>query len=268
MVSLGKSNAFEISQKLGLNEDIIQNAQSFLQKEDIAFEEILKKVYEDKINLEKEKEQISNELREIHSLKEKLSRDYSNLLETQQEKIKQAKQEARAILLDAKEEANQLIKKMEHATSNQERNQLRNELNTHIKNTSFLPSEKAENSASLTKEEIHLKDEVFVISWNQIGTVISNVSKSNEVQVQMGHLKTNVSLQDLKKIKSNSKNTKNRSTASYSTISKTKTAKTEINLIGSNVEEAVFILDKFLDDCVLSKLETVRIVHGKGTRKT
>ena len=100
----------------------------------------------------------------------------------------------------------------------------------------------------------------------QNGIIVSNVSKSNEVQVQVGSMKLSVNLKYLEKINKTEK-AKNKSTSSYSSVSKAKHVSSEINVIGLNVDEAVFIIDKFLDDCCIANLQTVRIIHGKGTGK-
>ena len=104
---------------------------------------------------------------------------------------------------------------------------------------------------------------VYVTNLNKEGIVLSHVSKNNEVQVQIGSMKMSINIRNLQKIKENSKTETN----AYSHVPKARNVKTEINVIGMTVEEANFVIDKFLDDSVLANLETVRIVHGKGTGK-
>ena len=264
----GKSNAFEISKKLGLSENILNNAKSNLNKKDVAFEELLKNVYDNKSKIENEKLEISRELENISNLKKSLERDNSKLLEQEQEIINNAKVEARNILLDAKEEASSIISKMNKSVkSNSELNNLRNQLNKDIKNISSYSVKDIEISSEnlLDEKDIKPNTEVFLTTFGQNGIILSNVSKSNEVQVQIGSIKMNVNIKYLEKIKDSSKATK--SVSSYASVSKTKTASSEINVIGLNVDEAIFVIDKFLDDCYLAKLQTVRIVHGKGTGK-
>ena len=264
----GKSNAFEISKKLGLSENIINNAKSNLNKKDVNFEELLKNIYDNKSKIENEKLEISRELENISNLKKSLERDNSKLLEQEQEIINNAKIEARNILLDAKEEATSIISKMNNsAKSNSELNNLRNKLNKDIKNIYLTSNDEQENTS---KNLINIKDikpntEVFVTNLGQNGIILSNISKSNEVQVQIGSMKMNINIKYLEKTKDSNKKTK--SISSYASVSKTKNAKSEINVIGLNVDEAIFVIDKFLDDCYLAKLQTVRIVHGKGTGK-
>ena len=319
----GKSNAFEISEKLGLDKNIINSAKTRMSNQDINIEELLKKIYDDKSEIEKEKEEISKELNQVSLLRKKLEVDYSDLEKKKRDLIDNAKIMARNILLEAKDEANDIIKQMNEISNNsfnniigngsatKELNNLRNELNDKIKNVSgnvglndalknrlninlSLNSlsdngssenlEKLDKSNILSPDEIKPNMEVFVTTLNQNATVISRVSKSNTVQIQIGMMKTNVDIKYLRKpenigkstsvgkLNNNSNSSKNNSSNSiYGTsktkINKTKTAKTEINVIGLNVEEAIFVVDKFLDDSALAGLQSVRIIHGKGTGK-
>ncbi len=268
----GKSNAFEISKKLGLSEKIIDKAKSNLNKNDVDFEELLKNIYDNKSAIENEKIEISKELENVSNLRKSLERDNSKLLEQEQDIINNAKIKARNILLDAKEEASSIISKMNQIevsnNSNSELNNLRNKLNKDIKNISISSIVDENNHPSknlLDAKDIKPNTEVFVSSLGQNGIIVSNISKSNEVQVQIGSMKMSINIKYLEKVKNSNK--KASSTVSYNSVSKTRTAKSEINVIGLNVDEAVLIIDKFLDDCYLAKLQTVRIVHGKGTGK-
>ena len=262
----GKSNAFEISQKLGLDISIIQKAKKLMSSNDITFEELLKNIYDDKQLLEKEKEKILTESEQVHRLKEKLQKE--NLEKEKQEKeiINNAKIKARNILLEAKEDANEIIKELSNIKNSKEINTLRNSLNKKIKNIQLEPnvSENTSTTNSLSKEDVQPGKEVFVTSFNQNGLILSYVSRNNEVQVQIGSMKINVKLNVLQDFK-HTHTSKNIPTSSH--ISKSKHINPEINVIGMNVEEANFVIDKFLDDCAIAKLETVRIIHGKGTGK-
>ena len=262
----GKSNAFEISQKLGLDTSIIKKAKSLMSSNDITFEELLKNIYDDKQLIEKEKEKILAESEEIHILKEKLQNENIEKEKQEKEIINNAKVKARNILLEAKEDANEMIKELSNIKDSKEINSLRNSLNKKIKDIQLEQnvSENISNTHSLSKEEIKPGKEVFVTSLNQNGIILSNVSRNNEVQVQIGSMKMNLKLNLLQKPK-NTDNSKNIHISSH--ISKSRNIKPEINVIGMNVEEANFVIDKFLDDCALAKLETVRIIHGKGTGK-
>ena len=262
----GKSNAFAISQKLGLDISIIQKAKDLMSSNDITFEELLKNIYDDKQLIEKEKERILAESEQINILKEKLQRENFEKEKQEKEIINNAKIKARNILLEAKEDANEIIKNLSNIKDSTEINTLRNSLNEKIKDIKLEPtvSENISNTNSLSKEEVHPGKEVFVTSFNQNGLVLSNVSRNNEVQVQIGSMKMNLKLNVLQNPKS-THTSKNMHISSH--ISKSRNIKPEINVIGMNVEEANFVIDKFLDDCAISKLETVRIIHGKGTGK-
>lgn len=293
----GKSNAFEISKKLGLDESIINNAKSLMTSNQIDIETLLKNIYDDKSLIEKEKAEIDEKLNNISELEKSLEDKNYDVKEQRQEIINKAKIEARNILLEAKEDASEIIKNMKETSEDSQLNNLRNKLNKKIKNIELEDSilldsdiySNNENKIGLNPEEIELNMEVFVHTLNKPGFVVSHVSKSNEVQVQVGSMKMSVPISKLSKTDSinstnsngnNNKKANNRKSnqksydysynstnGSNNRISKSKTIKTEINVIGLNVEEATFIIDKFLDDCVLAKLQTARIVHGKGTGK-
>lgn len=268
----GKSNAFAISEKLGLKKEIIENAQNLLNKKDVDFETLLKSIYDDKLKIEKEKEQIEKNLHQVELLKNNLQRDDSKIREQEKEILNKAKLEARQILLNAKDDATSMISKMkeisESSSELKELNNMRNSLNNSIKNISLSGNDEL-NVTPLSESEISVGAKVFVSTLGQNGIVLSKISKSKEVQVQIGLIKTNVSIKFLEKPKKLKNDLTVKPTSSYSTrnASKTKTANSEINVIGLTVNESIPLVDKFLDDCFLAKLQTARIVHGKGTGK-
>ena len=273
----GKSNAFAISKNLGLPNYIIERAKSMMTNEQINIEELLKNIYDQKSIIEQEKAEIDVKLKNISNLERSLKHDNDSLKMQEETIINNAKVKARNILLDAKEDANEIIKELNSVSSNaKDANLLRNKLNKKISDINVVHNQsdkpKISNSNKLSVNEIIPNTEVFVRNFNKTGIILSRPSKSNEVQVQIGALKMNVSIEDLEKIPSNSsisKNTNNTTQlkSTFSSISKAKSVSTEINVIGYTVEEANFVVDKFLDDASLSKLQTVRIVHGKGTGK-
>ena len=261
----GKSNAFEISQKLGLNVDIIQKAKNLMSSNDIEFEDILKNIYYDKLKIEKEKNKILIKSEQITKLQEKLQND--NLEKEKQEKeiINNAKIKARDILLEAKKDANEIIKRMSSSANTKDLNNLRNSLNTKIGNMKLenVSSSIATSSNEIDTNKLKIGQEVLVPSFNTTGIILSKVSKNNEVHVQIGSMKMNLPISSIQL----SKNKTSPNITLSNQTSKSRNIKPEINVIGMNVEEATFVIDKFLDDCTLSKLETVRIIHGKGTGK-
>lgn len=270
MVFLGKSNAFEISQKLGLNNSIIEKAKSLMTSTQIDIENLLKSIYDDKSLIEKEKLEISKELERVKLLRTQLEKENEDAKRQEQDAINNAKIKARDILLDAKEDANKMLKQMQTMSNRKDLENARNAINSKIKglNVSNSNSSSLENSSKVLElKDIVPNKEVFVATLGQNGIILSHVSKSNEVQVQVGLLKMNVNIKDLQESTTSSPNSSKPKNLGTSSISKTRTVQSEVNVIGLNVEEAIFVVDKFLDDACLGKLQTVRIVHGKGTGK-
>lgn len=269
----GKSNAFEISEKLGLSKQIIDNAKKLMHSDDVEFEDILKKIYDDKAKIEKEKEEIEENSQEISILKEKLQKDFSELQIKEQNIISDAKRKSREILLDAKEEANIFIKKIKEIGDAKELEHLRNDFNEKIKDINTVNNTNIEESnlKHIQEKDIKPGTEVYVSTMQRNGTVLSHISKSNEVQVQIDNLKMTVNikyLEEARKISGGKDNSKNLAeNRNNKKISKSKNISAEINVIGLTVDEAIFVIDKYLDDCSLAKLQSVRIVHGKGTGK-
>ena len=261
----GKSNAFEISKKLGLKQEIITYAKSMLNSDDVSIEELLKNIYDNKAKIEAEKQETEKYLEEIKSLKASLIQDNSNLEKQKIDLINNAKIEARKILLNAKDEANEIIKNLNNSSDIKTQNNLRNKLNNDINSISLQSYETKSTSNALDISQIKQNETVFVTTLKQNGIVLSNISKSNEVIVQVGSIKMNIPIKYLEK--AHKETTTKKDTKNYTSISKTRNAKTEINVIGYTVEEATFVVDKFLDDCALAKIKTARIVHGKGTGK-
>ena len=270
----GKSNAFEISKNLGLSDDIIDDAKSLMTSDQTNIEDLLKNIYDNKIEIENEKEELEKKLKKVSALERKLERDNEALKLQEKELIDNAKIKARNILLEAKEDADEIIKELHSIkeTNIKDANNLRNKLNTKIKEQSIINQDgknAVDKTNALKKEDLKQGLEVYVKTVEKNGIIVSHISKSNEVQVQIGIMKINVNIDDLEKIRNENidKKKNNIQTSGYTSISKSRNIKPEVNVIGLNVEEAIFVVDKFLDDCILAKLQTVRIVHGKGTGK-
>ena len=261
----GKSNAFAISQKLGLKQEILDNAYSLLKDDNIHIEDILKNIYDNKIQIEYEKQEIDKNLMQIQNLRKELEKENKDVKQKEQELIENAELEAREIILTAKDEVNEIIKKLNNINGDlKTANNLRNTLNDKLKQFDV---KKIENG-NLEKKDIQLGMLVEVIPFNATGTVISLPNKSNEVQIQIGNTKMNISLSNLNKTNKTLTN-ENFSTTKVNRNngSKSKYISPEINVIGQNVDEAIYIIDKYLDDCAISNISPIRIVHGKGTGK-
>ena len=267
----GKSNAFAISEKLGLKKEIIDKARSLLDKQDVDIETLLKKIYDDKIEIEKEKEEIQKNLNQVELLRKNLQRDDNKLKQQEKELIDNAKIKARDILLEAKDEATSLINEMKQIENTSgaidELNNLRNKLNNSIKEKSIKNSVQNVAVNPIAKDLIKPNLKVYITNLNQNGIIVSRINKNDEVQVQIGLIKTNVNIKYLEPAKQLKNDLTKPDILSSPKVSKTRTANSEINVIGLTVDEALPLIDKFLDDCFLAKIQTARIVHGKGTGK-
>ena len=201
-------------------------------------------------------------------LRKKLETDYSEYEEKAILMVENAKKEARDILLDVQDEATQIIKEMNNLSkknskaSVQEMYDLKNEVNDKIKDFSMNSKNQKGN---LTPDEIKVGMQVYVIPLGKVGSVIKLPNASSEIEIQVGSLKTNIAIDKLVRTKQETQKaiqpTKNKS------IIKSKNISNEINVIGLTVDEAIPLVDKYLDDANIARLETVRIVHGKGTGK-
>lgn len=269
----GKSNAFAISRKLGLDENIIEHASSMIDKETVNLEDLLKNIYDSKSKIEDEKIRTSLALQEAEDLRNSLKHQHSNVSDKEKELISNAKQEAKQILLDAKETANSIIKDMNSAQSASKANKLRNTLNEKISsiNTSVEDVELSDNLLStIARENIKPGLNVYVSNLKTNGIVVSNISKDDTVQVQIGIMKMKVDIKNLQQTSNSKSSTSaNNKSASYSYVArsslKSQSVSSELNILGLTVDEAIPIVDKYLDDCYIAKLSPVRIVHGKGT---
>ena len=282
----GKSNAFAISRKLGLPESILERAESLLTEDNISIEELIKNIYDDKLLIEKEKEKILKNSNQIEMLRKQLETNVSDVEDKKNEIISKAKNEAKSILISAKEDANDIIKKLNELCENankdslKEANLLRNSLNKNLKNNLNSSANDSKSvgisnnfSDSPEKNVLSVGVDVLVKPFNMVGTILTMPNKSNEVMVQFGNTKTNVKVENLELVKKSDKlnnlnnNIKSNSTNHSRIELKSKSVSPEINVIGLTVEDAIFAIDKYLDDCYLANLPNARIVHGKGTGK-
>lgn len=261
----GTSNAFAISRKLGISEEIIARAKEFIEQDKINIEELLTNIYEDKRTIETEKQKTLENSKKIEELKKSLEFDFSKLNEEKKDIINKAKQSARDILLEAKEDANDIIKEIENSSNNKESNKLRNKLNKKIDDLSIINSDTKNSSKKPVLEELKNGQTVFISKINQSGIVLS-VSKSGKIQVQLDLGKMFFEINDLE-LKEN-KSTSKKVTSNCNFIRKDlkiKDISPEINVLGKTVDEACFEIDKYLDNCYIAGLVSVRIIHGKGT---
>ncbi len=248
----GKSNAFAISRKLGLSENIIDDAKSLLTDQQETFEDVISDLEMKRRSLEKEKEDAERATREIEKLKKDLEYQKSHLEEQKKKLIAQSQVEARKIASG---------KELEKERQNL-RSQIK-DLDGKIGDIGKDPS----RTGSLTAKDLKVGDAVRVISLNLKGTVSTLPDAKGYLFVTLGIMRTKVKLSDLEKIDEAeiiAPGVKKSSTGKLR-IEKSKAATTEINLLGMTVDEACMELDKFIDNAALAHLPSVRIVHGKGT---
>lgn len=269
----GKSNAFAISRKLGLSENIIDDAKSLLTDQQETFEDVISDLEMKRRSLEKEKEDAERATREIEKLKKDLEYQKSHLEEQKKKLIAQSQVEARKILQDAKDYADKSISyfaKHGGFASGKELEKERQNLRSQIKDLDGKIGDIGKDpsrTGSLTAKDLKVGDAVRVISLNLKGTVSTLPDAKGYLFVTLGIMRTKVKLSYLEKIDEAeiiAPGVKKSSTGKLR-IEKSKAATTEINLLGMTVDEACMELDKFIDNAALAHLPSVRIVHGKGT---
>ena len=270
----GKSNAFAISSKLGLSDDIIQRAREQISEQDESFEDVLSSLEENRVTLENERLEIQKYKQEIQDLKSQLETRQEKL-EAQRDKIlKKANEEAHKVLEEAKEYADQTMKLFHKFQKNnvdtsaveRERQELRRRMNK--AESKMAEKNKPQNpSKELTAKDIHPGDSVKVLSMNLKGTVGSRPDSKGYLFVQMGIIRSKVHLSDLELVDEPVITTPSlqKTGAGKIRMSKSSSISTEINLLGRTVDEAIAELDKYLDDAYIAHLKSVRVVHGKGT---
>lgn len=271
----GKSNAFAISSKLGLPDEIILEAKTHLTEQDESFEDLIADLENSRVTIEKEREEIDRYKQEIQVLKQRLEQKQDKLDNSREAILRKANEEARAILQEAKDyadttlrnfnkfgKANVSAKEME-----QERDRLRKKLSGVEKNLSIKPDTKPKKE--LKPKDLKIGDAVKVLSLNLKGTVSTLPNSKGNLYVQMGILRSQVNIKDLERIDEPEITGpgigKGTGGSGKIKMSKSSSVSMELNLLGKTVDEAVAELDKYLDDASLAHMPSVRIVHGKGT---
>lgn len=269
----GKSNAFAISGKLGLPDYIIEDAKKRLSEQDVSFEDLLSDLEASRRTIDKEREEIAAYRREAENLKQQAAQRQAKLDEQRDRIIREANEKANAILREAKEVADETIRNFhkfgKENISAAEMEKERERLRKKIKDTSAASSLGSQKPKKKHKpSDFKLGESVKVLSMNLTGTVSSLPDSRGNVTVQMGILRSQVNISDLEIIEEPSPYTQkkfSRTSRGKIVMGKSLSVSPEINLLGKTVDEAVAELDKYLDDALLSHLNTVRVVHGKGT---
>lgn len=267
----GKSNAFAISQKLGLPNYIIEDAKNHIEQNDAAFEDLLSRLEADRRTMEAERKEILAYRAEIEDLKTRHEKADQNLDERKERILEKARAEAERILSEAKESADQSIRRINRLSADsgllreleKERSGLRDKLKS-VEKTA--PKKKAVKAAK--PAVLHIGDSVRVISMDHEAIVSTLPDKNNRLFVRMGVLRTQVSADDVVLIEEEaavSKGAKQSRCGGAPSFGKASHISPEINLIGKTVDEALGELDKYLDDALLAHLNSVRVIHGRGT---
>ena len=282
----GKSNAFAISKKLGLPDYIIEDAKTHIESNQEDFEDLLAHLEESRLTIEKEQAELAAYKNEVAQLKARLTQKEERLEERREKLLRNASEEAQRILQEAKDTADQTIKNInklaassgiDHKALEAERSKLRDQL----KSTSekLAPKQKGPKQ-TISPKKLKIGDGVKVLSMNLKGTVSTLPNAKGDLYVQMGILRSLVNIKDLELLhepdisgpdfesgKGGMKAAGGRNNTGSGKIkmSKSATISPEVNLIGMTVDEAIPVLDKYLDDAYLAHLPQVRVVHGRGT---
>lgn len=269
----GKSNAFAISKKLGLSDTLIEDARTRISSNEQNFEDLLSDLEASRITIEKEQAEINRYKSEIATLKQQLKNKQEKLDESRDAILRKAKEEANQILQEAKDTADEAIRNFnKYGTTRpsiQEMEKQRTNIREKMAANEKKSSKKKDTAIYNPKvpKKLRIGDSVKVLSMNLTGTVHSLPNAKGDLFVQMGILRSQVNIKDLVLIEDAAPGSKKyaKTGAGKLKMSKSASVSTEINLIGKTVDEAIALLDKYLDDAYLAHLPSVRIVHGKGT---
>ena len=272
----GKSNAFAISQKLGLPDYIIQAAKEQINAEDKSFEDLLTDLESSRLTIEKERLEIASYKEEIKSLKERLQTKNEKIDSAREKILREANEKAREILQDAKNVADETIRVYQKAGPNaslkdleKTRDRLRGEIGK--KNEKLaLKTQEPKKGRQIKPEQLKIGDSVKILSMGLNGTVSSLPDHKGNLFVQCGIMRSQANVKDLVYAEAEAAPAASVLQRKPSATGKVKMSKSfsispEINLLGKTVDEALAELDKYLDDAYLAHLSTVRVVHGKGT---
>lgn len=273
----GKSNAFAISRKLGLSDEIIEEAGKQLSSDDSSFEDLLADLEQSRVTIERERLEIASYKEEIGTLKKRLQEKNEKIDSARDRILREANEEARDILQNAKDVADETIRVFQKAGPGaslkdleKSREKIRGKINE--KNDKLvIKSQPKEKSGRLTADKIKKGDTVKILSMGMTGTVTSLPDHKGNVFVQCGVIRSQVNINDLVYAKEKEAEEKKpvlqrtRTGTSGIKMSKSLSVSGEINLLGKTVDEALPELDKYLDDAYLAHLPSVRVVHGKGT---
>lgn len=270
----GKSNAFEISRRLGLPDFIIDAAREEISQQDESFEDVLTTLEQNRITMERQQAKLQEQKRILDSREASLHQKEQSLEERKDQILDKARGDANRLLQEAKDFADQTMKDFRRfgkkGINAEEMDRRRSQINSRIKKTAgqtrIKPVER--KTKELQASDLHLGDSVHVLSLNLKGIVSTLPDSKGNLFVQMGIIRSKINIHDLELIDDDPVVTSpalNKTGAGKIRMSKSFSVSSEINLLGKTVSEAVAELDKYLDDAALAHLKSVRIIHGKGT---
>ena len=271
----GKSNAFAISSKLGLSDEIINAAKEQISKEDESFEDVIADLEQSRVTIEKEQQEIAEYKERIRTLQEQLQKKNEKIDQAKDKILRDANEKARAILQEAKDVADETIRDFNKAGASadikeleKKRQKVRDKINE--KNGKLAlgnNQKKPANQKTVDPKKLKKGDSVKIISMNLKGIVNTLPDARGNLFVQCGIMRMQTNINDLVPVKEETITAPalQRTNTGKLKMSKSFSVSSEINLLGCTVDEAIAKLDKYLDDAYLAHLPSVRVVHGKGT---
>ena len=271
----GKSNAFAISSKLGLSDEIINAAKEQISKEDESFEDVIADLEQSRVTIEKEQQEIAEYKERIRTLQEQLQRKNEKIDQAKDRILRDANEKARAILQEAKDVADETIRDFNKVGASadikeleKKRQKVRDKINE--KNGKLAlgnNQKKPANQKTVDPKKLKKGDSVKIISMNLKGIVNTLPDARGNLFVQCGIMRMQTNINDLVPVKEETITAPalQRTNTGKLKMSKSFSVSSEINLLGCTVDEAIAKLDKYLDDAYLAHLPSVRVVHGKGT---
>jgi DNA mismatch repair protein MutS2 len=270
----GKSNAFAISSKLGLPDEIIDAAREQIGKEDKSFEDVIADLEQSRITVEREQREIAQYKERIRTLQEQLQRKNEKLDQEKDRILRDANERAREILQEAKDVADETISDFNKINSGadireleRKRTKVRDKISEKNQSLSLSSSKTNSDNKGIDPKKLKKGDSVKIVSMGLKGTVSTLPDARGGLFVQCGIIRTQTNVKDLVLLDEPSVSTPSlqRTNAGKIKMSKSLSVSTEINLLGKTVDEAISLLDKYLDDAYMAHLPSVRVVHGKGT---
>lgn len=271
----GKSNAFAISSKLGLSDEIINAAKEQISKEDESFEDVIADLEQSRVTIEKEQQEIAEYKERIRTLQEQLQKKNEKIDQAKDKILRDANEKARAILQEAKDVADETIRDFNKVGASadikeleKKRQKVRDKINEKngklaLGNTQKKPADQK----TVDPKKLKKGDSVKIISMNLKGIVNTLPDARGNLFVQCGIMRMQTNVNDLVPVKEETITAPalQRTNTGKLKMSKSFSVSSEINLLGCTVDEAIAKLDKYLDDAYLAHLPSVRVVHGKGT---